>query len=171
MGNSLSQDSQAILEAAVAGDAHLLKQQIAYEPKLLDSVTLVKRRGVLHLAAKEGHPQVISTVLDPLLVAVREEYHVSMTRCFIVGLVPAYSVVLPLLVAKAYSCKACSCVGTQLQALQLCAVCLPMIHPMQMRVCNDPPSAHVLLPMNHPMLRLFNAVEASLTASSNLSIG
>lgn len=77
MGNSLSQDSQAILEAAVAGDAHRLKQQIAYEPKLLGAVTLVKRRGVLHLAAKEGHPQVVSTVLEPLLVAVREEYHVS----------------------------------------------------------------------------------------------
>ncbi len=77
MGNSLSQDSQAILEAATAGDALLLKQQIEYEPKLLDSVTLVKRRGVLHLAAKQGHPQIISTVLDPLLEAVRQEYHVS----------------------------------------------------------------------------------------------
>lgn len=77
MGNSLSQDSQAILEAATAGDAHLLKQQIECEPKLLDSVTLLKRRGVLHLAAKQGHPQIISTVLDPLLEAVRQEYHVS----------------------------------------------------------------------------------------------
>jgi hypothetical protein len=77
MGNSLSQDAQATLEAATAGDVHLLKQQIACEPKLLDSVTLVKRRGVLHLAAKQGHPHIISTVLDPLLEAVRREYHVS----------------------------------------------------------------------------------------------
>lgn len=81
MGNSLSQDSQAILEAATAGDVHLLKQQIACEPKLLDSVTLVKRRGVLHLAAKQGHPHIISTVLDPLLEAVRREYHVSVWTC------------------------------------------------------------------------------------------
>lgn len=83
MGNSLSQDSQAILDAATAGDALLLKQQIECEPKLLESVTLVKRRGVLHLAAKQGHPQVISTVLDPLLDAVRQEYHVSVwhTHC------------------------------------------------------------------------------------------
>jgi len=83
MGNSLSQDSQAFLEAATAGDAELLQQQIACEPKLLESVTLVKRRGVLHLAAKQGHPQVISTVLNPLLEAVRQEYHVS---CWLLGL-------------------------------------------------------------------------------------
>lgn len=83
MGNSLSQDSQAFLEAATAGDAELLQQQIACEPKLLESVTLVKRRGVLHLAAKQGHPQVISTVLNPLLEAVRQEYHVS---CWLPGI-------------------------------------------------------------------------------------
>lgn len=55
----------------------MLKEQIACEPKLLESVTLVKRRGVLHLAAKQGHPNIISTVLDPLLADVRREYHVS----------------------------------------------------------------------------------------------
>jgi hypothetical protein len=77
MGNSLSQDSQAILEAATAGDVLLLKQQIACEPKLLESVTLLKRRGVLHLAAKQGHPHIISAVVDPLLEAVRQEYQVG----------------------------------------------------------------------------------------------
>lgn len=77
MGNSLSQESQTVLEAAAAGDAGLLKQHIQSEPRLLESVTLVKRRGVLHLAAKSGHSDVISTVLQPLLDAVRQEYHVS----------------------------------------------------------------------------------------------
>jgi hypothetical protein len=77
MGNSLSHDSQGVLEAASAGDAGRLKQQIAGEPRLLQSVTLVKRRSVLHLAAKCGHPEVISAVLEPLLAAVRQEYYVS----------------------------------------------------------------------------------------------
>lgn len=77
MGNSLSQHSAAFLEAATAGDAHLLKQQIECEPKLLESVTLVKRRGVLHLAAKQNHPHIIRTVLDPMLETVRQEYQVN----------------------------------------------------------------------------------------------
>lgn len=75
MGNSLSAHSAAFLEAATAGDAQSLKQQIECEPKLLESVTLVKRRGVLHLAAKQNHPHIIRTVLDPMLETVRQEYH------------------------------------------------------------------------------------------------
>lgn len=76
MGNSLSQESKAVLEAAASGNADLVQQQIACDSKLLESVTLVKRRGVLHLAAKQGHPNIISAVLDPLLEEVKQEYHV-----------------------------------------------------------------------------------------------
>lgn len=80
MGNSLSQESQCVLEAATCGDAGVLKQCIEDAPRLLDSVTLLKRRSVLHLAAKSGHPSVISAVLEPLLDAVREEYYASQAR-------------------------------------------------------------------------------------------
>lgn len=74
MGQSLSRDGQDILDAAAHGDVAWLRQQMAFEPSLVKSVTLVKRRGVLHLAAKEGHVQVINAVLEPLIEAVREEY-------------------------------------------------------------------------------------------------
>lgn len=77
MGQSLSRDSQDILVAAAHGDVACLRQQMAFEPKLVKSVTLLKRRGVLHLAAKEGHSQVLAAVLEPLIEAVREEYFVS----------------------------------------------------------------------------------------------
>lgn len=77
MGQSLSRDGQDILDAAAHGDVAWLRQQIAFEPSLVKSVTLVKRRGVLHLAAKEGHVQVINAVLEPLIEAVRDEYLVS----------------------------------------------------------------------------------------------
>ncbi|KAF6264544.1 ankyrin repeat-containing domain protein [Scenedesmus sp. NREL 46B-D3] len=73
MGNlhsALSKESQDFLNAAVSGDVAWLKRQILEEPKLVSSsVTLVKRRGVLHLAAKQGHSDVISAVLEPLVEA------------------------------------------------------------------------------------------------------
>jgi ankyrin repeat protein len=78
MGNSLSQESQSVLQAAELGAAGVLKRQIAEEPRLLGSKTLVKRRGVLHLGARGGHADVVSAVLDPLLDDVRTEYQV---RC------------------------------------------------------------------------------------------
>ena len=81
MGQSLSRDSQDILDAAAHGDVAWLRQQMAFEPKLVKSVTLLKRRGVLHLAAKEGHSEVLNAVLEPLIEAVREEYSVSPGRC------------------------------------------------------------------------------------------
>jgi hypothetical protein len=81
MGNlqsALSRESQDILDAAVSGDVAWVKRQIVEEPKLISSsVTLVKRRGVLHLAAKQGHSDVISAVLEPLVEAVRQEFNVS----------------------------------------------------------------------------------------------
>jgi hypothetical protein len=78
MGHSLSKDSQTVLEAAAIGDAELLKQHVSYEPNIVTtSVTLLKRRSVLHLAAKRGHSHVIKIVLQPLLEAVQEEYSVS----------------------------------------------------------------------------------------------
>lgn len=83
MGNlqsSLGTHQQDILDAAISGDAAWLKRQIEEEPKLIESVTtargLVKRRGVLHLAAKHGNADVISTVLEPLVERVREEFKV-----------------------------------------------------------------------------------------------
>lgn len=79
MGNlqsALSRESQDILDAAVSGDVAWVKRQIVEEPKLIaSSVTLVKRRGVLHLAAKQGHSDVISAVLEPLVEAVRQEFN------------------------------------------------------------------------------------------------
>jgi hypothetical protein len=81
MGNlqsALSRESQDILDAATSGDVAWVKRQIVEEPKLIaSSVTLVKRRGVLHLAAKQGHSDVISAVLEPLVEAVRQEFNVS----------------------------------------------------------------------------------------------
>eukprot|EP00882_Tetradesmus_deserticola_P011719 GHRQ01012398.1.p1 GENE.GHRQ01012398.1~~GHRQ01012398.1.p1 ORF type:complete len:379 (+),score=152.27 GHRQ01012398.1:490-1626(+) len=78
MGNlqsALCRDSQDTLNAAICGDVAWVKRQIVEEPKLVfSSVTLVKRRGVLHLAAKQGHSDVISTVLQPLIEAVRQEF-------------------------------------------------------------------------------------------------
>jgi cobalamin biosynthesis Mg chelatase CobN len=74
-----SKPSQDVLEAAEAGDVACLKEKIACEPRLVDSVTLLKRRGVLHLAAKHGHAAVITTVLEPFIAAVREEYYAQLT--------------------------------------------------------------------------------------------
>ncbi|KAF8072581.1 ankrd52 [Scenedesmus sp. PABB004] len=66
---------RTVLDAASSGDLAWLKQQIEDDPKLIGSVTLVKRRGVLHLAAKQGHWHVIEAVLQPLIEAVRTEYY------------------------------------------------------------------------------------------------
>lgn len=84
MGQSLSRDSHDILDAAAHGDIAWFRQQLAFEPKLVKSVTLLKRRGVLHLAAKQGHSQVLNAVLEPLIEAVRAEYYVSLLHvlCF-----------------------------------------------------------------------------------------
>jgi ankyrin repeat protein len=73
MGHSLSKESQVVLKAALKGDADLLEHYLATDPALIKSVTLLKRSSILHLAAREGYPDIIIACLQPYIAAVRSE--------------------------------------------------------------------------------------------------
>ena len=62
-----------MLKAAQKGDADLVHDHLASAPRLLKCATLLKRSGLLHIAAREGHVEVLEAVLAPLLADVREE--------------------------------------------------------------------------------------------------
>lgn len=73
MGHSLSKESQVVLKAASKGDADLLDHYLSTHPALIKSVTLLKRSSILHLAAREGYPDIITACLQPYITAVRSE--------------------------------------------------------------------------------------------------
>ncbi|KAI8467963.1 MAG: hypothetical protein J3K34DRAFT_460139 [Monoraphidium minutum] len=74
MGAGVSKDGRDILEAARRGDAGAVGIRIKEAgPRLAGASTLLQRRGVLHIAARQGQAEVIKAVIEPLLAAARAE--------------------------------------------------------------------------------------------------
>jgi ankyrin repeat protein len=74
MGASLSREARGVLAAAREGDADAVAAAFAANPRAAErSATFWKRLSALHLAAAQGHSDVIRAVMAPLVAGVRAE--------------------------------------------------------------------------------------------------
>eukprot|EP00877_Chromochloris_zofingiensis_P013501 jgi/Chrzof1/8404/Cz03g09120.t1 len=67
MGLNFSKESQSLLQSANHGDAQRVASCLLSDPRLLKSVTFIKRSSVLHLAARNGHTKVLEAIVQPLV--------------------------------------------------------------------------------------------------------
>lgn len=58
------------LDAAKSGDEDAAASSLATRPELVTSTTLLQRKTALHLAAEEGHLQVLASIVETLLCQV-----------------------------------------------------------------------------------------------------
>eukprot|EP00877_Chromochloris_zofingiensis_P004922 jgi/Chrzof1/14430/Cz09g02180.t1 len=73
MGLACSKELQSVLQSANHGDAQRVASCLSSDPRLLRSVTFIKRSSVLHLAARSGHTKILEAILRPLVEDVLDD--------------------------------------------------------------------------------------------------